>query len=204
MSVADRLQVLDSQVLADDWAVLRKTRIAWRRADGQWDQMWRETYDRGDGAVILPYDPDRGMVLLVRQFRYAAYVNGHDDLLIEAAAGLLDAAAPEDRIRAETEEELGLTLTDVRQVMDLFMSPGSVTERLHFFVARYSAADTLAAGGGVAAEGEEIDRLELPLTTALDWIADGRIRDAKTVILLYHAAQHLFPVQPQFPARIAP
>ena len=201
MAVTDRLRVLEARVLANDWSVLTKTRIAWQRADGTWEEMWRETYDRGDGAVILPYDPERGCVLLVRQFRYPAFVNGHEGLLVEAAAGLLDRAAPEDRIRAETEEELGLTLRDVRQVMGLFMSPGSVTERLHFFVARYSAADRLGPGGGLVEEGEEIERLELPLATALDWVADGRIVDAKTVVLLYHAALTLMP---QFAKRTAP
>lgn len=192
MPIGDRLKVLESRVLADDWAVLKKTRIAWRRGDGRWDELWRETYDRGNGATILPYDPNRRTVLLVRQFRYPAYVNGHDDLLIETAAGLLDAASPEERIRAETEEELGLALSEVRQVLQVYMSPGSVTEKLHFFIARYSASDTLGPGGGVAEEGEEIDRIEIGIDTALGWIEEGRIRDAKTIILLQYAALNLF------------
>lgn len=198
MPIGDRLKVLESRVLSDDWAVLKKTRIAWRRNDGSWDEQWRETYDRGNGATILPYDPDRRMVLLVRQFRYPAYVNGHDELLIETAAGLLDAASPEERIRAETEEELGLVLSEVRQVLQVYMSPGSVTEKLHFFIARYSASDALGPGGGLAAEGEEIDRIEIGIDTALSWIDDGRIRDAKTIILLQYAALNLFsPAAPR-------
>ena len=192
MTLADRVEILDRQVLADDWAVLTKYTIRYRRADGTEQILPRETYDRGDGAVILPYDPERGMVLLGRQFRLTAYLNGHDDLLIEAAAGLLDKADPVTRIKAETEEELGLRLTDVTQIMDVFMSPGSVTERLFFFVGRYSAADRVAAGGGVVSEGEEIDVIELPFQTALDWVASGRIRDAKTIILVQYAALHLF------------
>jgi nudix-type nucleoside diphosphatase (YffH/AdpP family) len=151
----------------------------------------RETYDRGNGATLLPYDGDRRTVLLTRQFRYPAYVNGCDDLLIEAAAGLLDGASPEDRIRTEVNEELGLTLRDVRQVFACYMSPGSVTERLHFFVGRYDQSMRTGAGGGNASEGEDIEVLELEITEALDMIASGAIRDGKTVLLLQYAALHL-------------
>ena len=175
-------------MLADDWAVLTKYRIAWRRADGTEQELIRQAYDRGNGAVILPFDPARRNVLLTRQFRLPAYLNGDDGLLVEAAAGLLDEADPETRIREEAEEELGLLLRDVRQVMDVFMSPGSVTERLFFFIAHYEAADRVSSGGGLEAEGEEIEVLELPLGEALAWIGDGRIRDAKTIILLQHLA----------------
>lgn len=192
MSLKDRVKILDSKVLADDWAVLTKYSIRYTRADGTEQVLPRETYDRGDGAVILPYDPATRQVLLGRQFRLAAYVNGYDDLLIEAAAGLLDKADPVSRIRAEAEEELGLRLRDVRQIWDVFMSPGSVTERLFFFVGAYSAADRVSDGGGVLSEGEEIDVLELPLDDALAMVADGTIRDAKTIMLLQYAALHLF------------
>ena len=188
-----RVRIVSETVLSDDWARLTRYEVDYRRADGTVQRQVRQAYDRGDGAAILPYDSDRGTVLLGRQFRLVALLNGHDDLLIEVAAGLLDAADPATRIRAETEEELGLVLHDVREVFDIFMSPGSVTERLHLFVARYAAADRTGAGGGVAAEGEEIDVLEPTLTEALDWIATGRIRDAKTIVLLQYAALHLFP-----------
>jgi nudix-type nucleoside diphosphatase (YffH/AdpP family) len=197
MSVASRLRVIEERLLSDSWGVLKTTRLAWRRDDGEWQEVLRETYDRGNGAAILPYDPERGTVLLVRQFRYPAFVNGHEDLLVEAAAGLLDAAAPEERIRRETEEELGLRLGEVEQVFDVFMSPGSVTERLHLFVARYSAADRVSEGGGDPAEGEEIDVLELGIGAALAAVRDGRICDAKTVILLQHAALHIFRGAPE-------
>jgi nudix-type nucleoside diphosphatase (YffH/AdpP family) len=161
-------------------------------ADSSWQRQSRETYDRGDGAVILPYDPDRRTVILTRQFRYPAFVTGYDDLLIEAAAGLLDAASPEARIRAEVEEETGYRLAEVRPIFDAFMSPGSVTERLHFFVGRYRPADRIGAGGGVAAESEDIEVLELDIDTALAMVDDGRICDGKTILLLYYAARHLF------------
>jgi nudix-type nucleoside diphosphatase (YffH/AdpP family) len=188
MSIADRIRVREVTLLSDSHYVLRKTTFDWRRSDGRWQTQTRETYDRGNGAVLLPYDPVRGTVLLTRQFRYPAYVNGYDGLLIEAAAGLLDNASPEDRIRAEAEEEIGYRLREVRKVFECFMSPGSVTEKLHFFVAEYDPSMRIGAGGGVAEEGEDIDVLELPLGEALAMIDSGKICDAKTVMLLQHAA----------------
>lgn len=192
MSVADRVRVEKVETLADDWYVLRKTTFRYRRRDGSWQVQSRETYDRGNGATILLYDPARRTVVLTRQFRYPAFVNGHDDLLIEAPAGLLDQAGPEERIRAEVEEETGYRVRAVRQVFEAFMSPGSVTERLHFFVGAYSAGDRVAEGGGNAEEGEDIERLEPTIEEALAMIEDGRIRDGKTIMLLQHAALHLF------------
>ena len=192
MSVAGRVRVEQVVTLADDWYVLRKTTFRYRRSDGTWQRQSRETYDRGNGATILLYDKARRTVVLTRQFRYPAFVNGHDDLLIEAPAGLLDRVSPEERIRAEVEEETGYRVGDVRQVFEAFMSPGSVTERLHFFVAAYSAADRVAEGGGDPAEGEDIERLEPTIEEALAMIRDGRIKDGKTIMLLQHAALHIF------------
>jgi nudix-type nucleoside diphosphatase (YffH/AdpP family) len=177
------------EVTSDGWHVLRRTTIGYRRRDGRVQTLHRETYDRGNGATILLYDPARGTVLLTRQFRYPAYVNGHPDgMLIETAAGLLDEDAPEVAIRREASEELGVTVRNPRHVFDLYLSPGSVTERVHFYVAEYTPADRVAAGGGVAEEGEEIEVIEVAGAEALAMIADGRIVDGKTVILLQWAA----------------
>ena len=129
---------------------------------------------------------------MTRQFRYPAYVNGYDGLMIEAAAGLLDNASPEDRIRKEVEEETGYRLNDVRKVFECFMSPGSVTEKLHFFVAEYDQTMRVADGGGVEAEGEEIDLLELPIDGAMAMIDRGEIVDSKTIMLLQYAALRIF------------
>ncbi|HEY9216675.1 MAG TPA: GDP-mannose pyrophosphatase [Phenylobacterium sp.] len=192
MTVSDRIRIRDVKLLSDDKYVLRKTTFDWRRADGEWQTVSRETYDRGHGAALLPYNLELGTVVLTRQFRFPAYVAGHDDLLIEAAAGLLDDASPEARIRAEAEEETGYRLGEVRKIFECFMSPGSVTEKLHFFVAPYEAAMRVGEGGGIADEGEDIEVLELPLTEAMAMIADGRIADAKTIILLQYAALNLF------------
>lgn len=193
MSIAHRVRIEDVTVLSDDWYVLKKTTFSFRRSDGSWQRQSRETYDRGNGATILLYDPTRRTVILTRQFRYPAFVNGHDDLLIEAPAGLLDNAEPEVRIRAETEEETGFRVRDVRPIFDAFMSPGSVTERLHFFVGQYEPGDRTSSGGGNAAEGEDIAVLEVGIDEALSMIGSGTIRDGKTIMLLQYAALHLFP-----------
>ena len=193
MSIAPRIRVEEVEVLSDDWFVLKKTTFAFLRSDGTWQRQSRETYDRGNGATILLYDPRRRTVVLTRQLRYPAFVNGHDDLLIEAPAGLLDAAEPEVRIRAEVEEETGFQVREVRQVFDAFMSPGSVTERLHFFVGEYAPGDRKSAGGGNVAEGEDIAVLEVDLDEALAMIDAGTIRDGKTIMLLQYAALKLMP-----------
>ncbi|MBB6489554.1 NUDIX domain-containing protein [Rhizobium lusitanum] len=196
MTIADRVRVEEVTTLSNDWYVLKKTIFSFLRKDGVWQRQSRETYDRGNGATILLYDLERQKVLLTRQFRYPTFVNGHDDLLIEAPAGLLDNASPEERIRAEVEEETGFRVSDVRQIFDAFMSPGSVTERLHFFIGAYSAEDQVSEGGGNVEEGEDIERLEPTIDEALQMIDDGRIRDGKTIMLLQYAALHIFKDQP--------
>ncbi|CAM5706804.1 NUDIX domain-containing protein [Streptomyces pseudogriseolus] len=185
-----RVRILDVQVLSCDWSVLRKTTFDYRHGDGHWSREQRETYDRGDGATLLLHDVARGTVLLTRQFRLPAYVNGHPDgMLIEAAAGLLDGDSAEEAVRREAAEETGRRIGEVEHVFDVYMSPGSVTERLHFFAAPYES--TTAQPGdmrGVADEGEDIEVLELPFSTALAMIRRGEIADAKTIMLLQWAA----------------
>jgi nudix-type nucleoside diphosphatase (YffH/AdpP family) len=192
MSVSDRIRVKSVRVLSDNHYTLKTTTFEWRRRDGKWQTQHRETYDRGNGATLLPYNLAQRSVVLVRQFRYPAYVNGCDDLLIETAAGLLDDESPEVRIRTEAEEETGYRLGDIRKIFEAFMSPGSVTEKLHFFVAEYEPKMKIGSGGGIASEGEEIEVLELSIDRALVMIGDGRIADAKTIMLLQYAALNIF------------
>ncbi|OKO76816.1 MULTISPECIES: GDP-mannose pyrophosphatase [Bradyrhizobium] len=192
MSIADRVRVKDVQLLSKRRYELKSATFDYRRSNGEWQTQVREVYDRGNGAVLLPYNLKARTVVLVRQFRYPAFANGYDDLLIEAAAGMLDDAAPEERIRAEAEEEIGYRLAHVRKVFEAFMTPGAVTEKLHFFVAEYDAAMRVSDGGGLADEGEDIEVLELAIDDALAMISDGRIVDAKTIMLLQYAALHLF------------
>ena len=192
MTISDRIRVKDVRLLSDNHYVLKTTTFDWRRGNGEWQTQHRESYDRGNGATLLPYNLAQRTVVLVRQFRYPAYVNGYDDLLIEAAAGLLDNASPEERIRAEAEEETGYRLGKISKIFEAFMSPGAITEKLHFFVGEYEPKMKIGSGGGLADEGEDIEVLELPIDQALAMIGDGRIVDAKTIMLLQYAALHIF------------
>ena len=185
----ERVRLVEERVLSDDWFVLKKTSFDYRRNDGSWQRQSRETYDRGNGAVLLLFNAARGSVVLTRQFRFPAYVNGcADGLLIEACAGLLDGDDPHACIRREAQEETGYAVRSPRKLFEAYMSPGSVTEKLHFFVAEYEDRDRVGSGGGDIAEGEDIEVIELPLATALDMVASGAIQDGKTIMLLQHAA----------------
>jgi nudix-type nucleoside diphosphatase (YffH/AdpP family) len=192
MSISDRIRVKNIRLLSDNYGTLKTTTFDWRRADGEWQTQDRETYDRGGAATILPYNLAQRTVVLIRQFRYPTYVNGHDDLMIETIAGMLDGEAPEVRILAEAEEESGYRLHDVRKLFAVFMSPGALTEKIHFFVAEYEPHMRVGHGGGLVHEGEEIEVLELAIDEGLAMIADGRICDAKTIILLQYAALKIF------------
>lgn len=183
-----KIRTLESQVLSDDWYLLKKYTFEQQRRDGEWQRQSREVYDRGNGATILLYNPTQRSVVLTRQFRYPVFVNGHDGWLLEAAAGLLDNLDAEARIKAEAEEETGYRIERVERVFEAFMSPGSVTEKLHFFIARYDASQRVSDGGGMKEEGEDIDVVEMPFADALAAIGDGRIVDAKTIMLLQHLA----------------
>ncbi|PZW68684.1 nudix-type nucleoside diphosphatase (YffH/AdpP family) [Pseudomonas sp. URMO17WK12:I1] len=190
------VRILKQHLLSDNWYVLKKIDFELQRRDGSWQPQTREVYDRGNGATIGLYNRARRTVILTRQFRIPAFVNEHHGYLIEAAAGLLDNASPEERIRAEAEEETGYRVRSVRKIFDAFMSPGSVTERVHFFVGEYQPEDRINDGGGLAEEGEDIEVLELPFAEALAMVDDGRIMDGKTIILLQYL-KALMPTAPQ-------
>jgi GDP-mannose pyrophosphatase NudK len=184
-----RIRIVEERLLSDDWYTLKKTTFDYRFRDGRWQRQSRETYDRGNGAVLLLYNVDRNTVVLTRQFRFPAYVNGcADGLLIEACAGLLDGDDPHTCIRREAQEETGFVVRSPRKIMEAYMSPGSVTEKLHFFVAEYLPQDRVSRGGGDAAEGEDIEVIEVPVASALQMIATGEIQDGKTIMLLQYAA----------------
>ncbi|WP_394848106.1 GDP-mannose pyrophosphatase NudK [Pendulispora brunnea] len=191
MTEHPRVRIEKVEVLSDDWYVLKKTTFDYLRADGTWQRQSRETYDRGDGAVVLLYNRHKKTVVLIRQFRFPAFVNGlADGLLIEACAGLLDRDDPETCIKREAEEETGYRVEHVRKVFEVYMSPGSVTEKLYFFVAEYDAQSRVASGGGDISEAEDIEVLELGLDEALQRIDRGEIVDAKTIMLLQYAKLH--------------
>lgn len=178
----------DVTALSDNWYHLSRYIFDLRLPDGSWQRQMREAYDRGNGATILLYNRARGTVVLTRQFRLPAFLNGVEDgQVIETAAGLLDDDSPADAIRREVEEETGYRIGRAEEVFDVFMSPGSVTERIHFFMAEYDPSNRPSNGGGVESETENIEVLELDFERALAMVASGEIRDAKTIILLYHA-----------------
>lgn len=182
--MTDRIAIEKAEILSQRWARLTQYTIRYRRRDGRSETLLREVHDHGHGAAVLPYDRARGTVLLVCQFRLPAYLSGGDGMLIEACAGLLDGGDAETCARREAEEELGYRVDKLRQVASIFMSPGAITERLTMFLADYGASSRIGAGGGHIHEGEDIEVLELPLAEAWQMVVDGRIADAKTVMLL--------------------
>ena len=190
--ISDRVRIIATEILSQRKYLLRFVTFAWRRSDGSWQEQKREVYDKGDGAVVLLYNHARRSVVLIRQFRLPAFLSGYRDLLIEAAAGVLDGASPEVRIREEVLEETGYAVHDVRRVYEAFMSPGAFTEKLHFFVAEYDPKARPGQGGGLKAEGEDIELLELDFAAALRMIENGEIVDAKTILLLQYAQLHIF------------
>ena len=186
---AEHVRLLDTQLLSNNWYTLNKVTFDFQRRDGSWQRLSREAYDRGNGSTLLLFNAARGTVILTRQFRLPTFVNGNvDGMLIEACAGLLDGEDPEACIRREVEEETGFRIHSPRKLFEAYMSPGSVTEKLHFFDAEYEASDRVAPGGGHEHEGEDIEVLELSLADALAQITTGAIQDGKTIMLLQHAA----------------
>jgi nudix-type nucleoside diphosphatase (YffH/AdpP family) len=185
----ERVQILGTEILSDNWYTLKKVTFKYLKKNGIWSQINRETYDRGNGATILLYNRENKTVILTRQFRMPTFVNGNaDGMLVEACAGLLDKDNAEDCIRRETEEETGFTLRDVKKIFEAYMSPGSVTELLYFFIAEYSRDMKTSAGGGV--DNEDIEVLELPFEKALAMMESGEIKDGKTIMLLQYLKLH--------------
>ncbi|TCV96750.1 NUDIX domain-containing protein [Biostraticola tofi] len=183
-----RIRHVREELLSDNWYTLKKYTFDFLRQDGSWQHQSREAYDRGHGAVILLYNKNKNTVVLTRQFRLPIYLNDHCGFLIEAAAGLLDQSSPEERIMAEAEEETGFRITQIDKVFEAYMSPGSVTEKLYFFIGEYSDNNRRGVGGGLAEEGEDIEVLEWPFTKALHAVRTGEIMDAKTIMLIQHLA----------------
>ena len=183
----DGIEITNTEILSDDWYTLRKITYQYLKKDGSIQSQSREAYDRGNGATILLYNEVFKTVILTRQFRLPTYVNGNDSgMLIESCAGLLDKDHAEDCIKRETEEETGYRIKDVRKIFEAYMSPGSVTEILHFFIAHYSNDMKVSEGGGLENEEENIEVLELSIDKAMSMIDSGDIKDGKTIMLLQY------------------
>jgi GDP-mannose pyrophosphatase NudK len=187
----DNVKILKTEVLSDNWYALRKITYTYSKKDGTTQTQSREAYDRGNGATILLYNKRRQTVILTRQFRIPTFVNGNPTgMLIEACAGLLDKDNAEDCIRRETQEETGYEISEVEKIFEAYMSPGSVTEIVHFFIAEYENDMKVDDGGGVASEEENIEVLEYNIDDALNMIKTGEIKDGKTIMLLQHVRLH--------------
>ena len=185
------VKIKTTEVLSDNWYTLNKVTYDIQQANGEWEAHAREAYDRGNGATILLYNKEHQTVVLTKQFRLPTYVNGNESgMLIEACAGLLDKDNAEDCIRKETEEETGYRISKVEKIFEAYMSPGSVTEILYFFVAEYDKNMKVSEGGGLAEEQENIEVLELDFDQAIHMISTGEIKDGKTIMLLQYAQIH--------------
>lgn len=185
------VNIQKSEILSDNWYTLKKVTYEYRDKKGVALSQEREVYDRGNGATILLYNKEKQTVILTKQFRLPTFLNGNaDGMMIEACAGLLDNDNAEDCIRKETEEETGYKLSKVQKIFEAYMSPGAVTEILHFFIGEYSKEMKISEGGGLDHEQENIEVLELDFQQAYDMINSGEIKDSKTIMLLQYAQIH--------------
>lgn len=192
MTLRKRVSIVDARLHHQAWSSFKTVTVDYQRSDGQWQRQVREIYDCGHGVAILLYDTDRRTVIMTRQFRCAQFLDNCDEMLVEAPAGMLDGAVPEERIKAEAEEETGYRVRSIERVLEAYMSPGAVTQKVICFVAPYTPQDRVAAGGGLIEEGEDIEVLELDFDQAMAMIGNGQIRDGKTIMLLQYAALNIF------------
>jgi len=192
--LTDRVKILDTIILSDAWALLSKTSFEYLRSNGQWQYQEREVYNRGDGAAILLHNLEQRTVMLIKQFRLPVFLDDNNGFLIEVPAGVLEQNNPEQTIRSETEQETGYRVSDISPLFSAYVSPGSITERIHYYHASYTADQRVSQGGGLDGEGKNIEVMEVAFDDAMNWITTGQIQDSKTVLLLQHAALNLFNV----------
>ena len=183
-----KVKITSVENLSNNWYKLDKVNFKYQTKNGEWQNQSRESYDRGDGAAILLYNPTKKTVILTKQFRMPSYLNENEDgMMIEVCAGLLDADDPLTCIKKEAEEETGYKIKNPTKLFEVYSTPGAVTEKIHYFIAEYSDEMKINEGGGLEHETEEIEVLELDFESALAMILTGEICDAKTIILLQYA-----------------
>lgn len=188
-----KVKIKSVENLSDNWYKLDKVNFDYQLQNGTWQPQSRESYDRGDGAAILLYNTEKKTVILTKQFRMPSYLNENPDgMMIEVCAGLLDADDALTCIKKEAEEETGYQINNPTKLFEIYSTPGAVTEKIHYFIAEYDAEMKISEGGGLEAETEEIEVLELPFETTFNMIYTGEIKDAKTIVLLQHAKIHIF------------
>jgi GDP-mannose pyrophosphatase NudK len=185
------IKILETEILSDNWYTLKKVTFSYTKEDGSHRTQVREAYDRGNGATILLYNREERTVILTSQFRLPSFINGNESgMLIESCAGLLDGDSPEDCAVKEAEEETGYRINNPRKIFEAYMSPGAVTEKVHFFVAEYSKSMKVNEGGGAQDEEENIEVLEMNIDKAMEMVESGEIKDGKTIILLQYLKLH--------------
>lgn len=192
MAQNSRVRVIKTELLSDSWARLESAHFDYLNSRGEWERQIREVYNRGHGAAILLYNLDARSVILIRQFRYPVFTEDGDGFMIEVPAGVIEHNDPDATVIAETEQETGYRIGEVQRLFNAYVSPGSVTECLHYYCAAYSSANKVSDGGGLDDEGEDIEVMEVDFDDAMTWIESGKINDAKTILLLQYAALHLF------------
>ena len=192
--MTSRIKIIGTTLLSDSWARLSKISFEYLRSNGQWQRQDREVYNRGDGAAILLYNLVQRTVVLIKQFRLPVYLDDNDGFLIEVPAGILEQNNPAQTIRSETQQETGYQVSEICKLFSAYVSPGSITERIHYYHASYTPDQRIGEGGGIDSEGEDIEVMEVAFDDAMEWIATGQIQDSKTVLLLQHAALTLFKV----------
>jgi len=187
----NRIKNIVSKLLSDHYYILKKITFDYQLSTGKWVTLFREVYDRGDGAGILLYNKEKKTIVLTKQFRMPTYMNGNKDgMLVEICAGLLDEDDPITCIVRETEEETGFKVSHVKKVYEAYSSPGVMTEKMHFFVGEYTDAMKVNNGGGLDSEHEDIEVLEIPFQNAVDMLNAGEINDTRTIVLLQYAQIH--------------
>jgi len=186
-----KVRNIKKEVLSKAWYRLYRYTFEYQKEDAEWEIQQRESFDRGNGVAIFLYNPKSGKVILTRQFRMPTYVNNNPDgMMVEVCAGVLDGDDPETRMIKEVEEETGYRIPQVQQVFETYMSPGAVTEKLHFFIGEYDESMKVSAGGGVERESENIEVLELDFESAYNMISSGEMQDAKSILLFQYARIH--------------
>ena len=183
----DRIRLVEKETVWKGFVHLQKLVFDQRMPDGKTIRIVREVHDHGIAAAILLYDQKRDSVVMVRQFRPAAFVNGDPTFMIEVPAGLLDGDDAADAIRRDAMEESGYAVDKVEYLFDMYASPGTLTEKVSLFVARIDLDMQAGSGGGLEDEGEDIEVLTYGLDEAFGMIASGEITDSKTIILLQWA-----------------
>jgi len=185
----EKVKNITYKLLSNDWATLHRIDYDYHFSNGEWKRVSRECYNRGNGTGILLYNLEKSTVILTKQFRMPVYENNVEEgMSIEVCAGALDQNEnPKTCIIREVEEEVGYKIQEANEVIQAYMSPGALTEKLYLFTAEISEDMKIGSGGGLESEKEDIEVMEVKFSTALAMVKNKQIIDAKTIMLLQYA-----------------